>query len=167
MSTSGLTQRHGGCILNWTLEKCLMWGIQTYLRTEIGIMRVWDLRVVRWDLEQRTSSCSYQADISECEWAGCQVLSPASTRVLGMSLMLGLRVKYLRSSQIFYILHHVVMTPAKPVIRIYLLYPRIFSSLPLNVSYLNLMFLQYSTLNIAGYWPSYEWPGLCQGPSCQ
>ena len=66
---------------------------------------------------------------------------------------------YTELSDIF-ILHH---SDARPVIRICILI--IFSSLLLNVSYLNLMFLQYSTYS--GYWPSYEWPGLCQAPSCQ
>ena len=61
------------------------------------------------------------------------------------------------------ILRHFMWRQAQPVIRICILI--IFSSLLLNVSYLNLMFLQYSTYS--GYWPSYEWPGLCQAPSCQ
>ena len=133
MSTSGITHTPHLKTVHYVGKVC--YDDAKHIPEEIGIMRL------RWDSEQRTSS-----------W---RVRLPVSVKCLGMSL--------LRLSEISPELSDILCpssrsADARPGICIL----GIFSSLLLNVSYLNLMFLQYSTC--PGYWPGYEWPGLCQGP---
>lgn len=144
MSTSGITHRDTELIL-----KLYIWGEKFVMMFQTYLRRDWD-NEIETGVELRAENQFL---------ATCQAAS-VSVKCLGMSL--------LRLSEISPQLSDILCPSsrcddARPVIRICIL--AIFSSLLLNVSYLNLMFLQYSTC--PGYWPGYEWPGLCQGPSCQ